>query len=160
MRRRQKNKLDSRTGRPARAAASRPQKRGINMSAKLKYTGFVLFLAAAFATVGVLAHDEAEGDPYFKIAKNGQVNFNSDVRIGEQILKKGKYIVQHRVDGTDHVFVFVDLKRESQQTTVHSKGVFPGDRSGESGVHGKEQKDRTIVITKIEMAAENMDHTF
>ena len=130
------------------------------MSGNLKYTGLVLFLAVAFTAAVVSAHDEAEGDPYFKIAKNGQVNFNSDVRIGDQVLKKGKYIVQHRVEGADHVFVFVDLKRESQQTTIHSKGVFPGDKSGESGIHAKEQKDRTIVITKIEMAAENMDHTF
>ena len=130
------------------------------MADKLKYIGLFLFLAAAFATAGVLAHDEAEGDPYFKIAKNGQVNFSSDVRIGDQVLKKGKYLVQHRVEGADHVFVFVDLKRESQQTTIHSKGLFPGDKSGESGIHGKEEKNRTIVITKIEMAAENMDHTF
>ena len=128
----------------------------------LKYIGPVYFLAVTFlfSTAIVFAHDEAEGDPYFKIAKNGQVNFSSDVRIGDQILKKGKYVVQHRVDGSDHVFVFVDMKRNSQQTTVHSKGVFPGDKSGASGVHAKEQKDRTIVVTKIEMAAENMDHTF
>ena len=128
----------------------------------LKYAFTVCFLAVTFlfTTAVVFAHDEAEGDPYFKISKNGQVNFDSDVRIGDQVLKKRKYIVQHRVDGADHLFVFVDMKRESQQTTVHSKGVFPGDKSGESGVHAKEQKDRTIVITKIEMATENMDHTF
>jgi hypothetical protein len=119
----------------------------------------VLVFAVTFATAKTAAHDEDEGDPSFKIAKNGQVSFNTDVRFGDVVVKKGKYIVQHRIDGADHVFDFIELKGE-QKTVIRSKGVFSGEKYSASVIHAKEEKDRSVRVTAIEMAGENMDHTF
>jgi len=119
-----------------------------------------------FATSVLARHDEQDGDPYFKIGKNGEVKFDSDIRIGDSLLKKGKYIVQHRIENGDHTFVFLNTKGDKNNSaadrplTIRSKGVFPGDGAGQSGIHGKEEKDHTVRITKIEIAGENLDHAF
>ena len=119
----------------------------------------MLVFAVTLATAKTAVHDEVEGDPSFKIGKNGQVSFNADVRFRDLVVKKGKYIVQHRIDGTGHVFDFMALKG-GQKTVVRSKGVFPGDKYAVSVIHAKEEKDRSVRVSAIEMAGENMDHTF
>ena len=43
----------------------------------------IAVFAVVVAAAKTSAHDEVEGDPLFKIAKNGQVAFNTDVRFGE-----------------------------------------------------------------------------
>ena len=119
----------------------------------------LLTFMLAFAKAGLAVHDEDPGDPSFKIGKNGEVNLKTDVRIGETILKKGKYTVQHRIEANDHMFVFLDLKHE-QTIVIRSKAVFPGEKTSESVIHAKEEKDRSARVTKIEMAGENVDHVF
>ena len=130
------------------------------------YAGFLSAFLVLFATSAVARHDEEDGDPYFKIGKNGEVKFGVDIRIGDLVLKKGKYILQHRIENGDHIFVFLNTKVEQKNAsantpiTIRSKGVFPGDGAGQSMIHGKEQKDHSVRISKIEIASENMDHTF
>ena len=119
----------------------------------------MLGIVLIFAVASVAAHDEEDGDPFFRVGKNGQVTLDTDLWFGDVVLKKGRYTLQHRIEGADHIFVFLDAKR-GQQITIHSKRVFPGDGTSESMIHAKEEKDRRVHVTKIELASENMDHTF
>lgn len=57
------------------------------------------------------------------IGKQGSISFDSDVRVGEAMLKKGEYFIQHVAEGADHVFVFKRAIRRSGYDVAPGKEV-------------------------------------
>lgn len=117
-------------------------------------------------------HDGPHGEEgptewVLKVGKTGEVNIKSDVRIGGSILKRGKYLFQHEVEGEDHVFLFTEItknrKTETLEPTVmriKSKQALPGGKTSSSRLLAKEEKDRTYRVMVIEVANEDIMHTF
>ncbi len=46
-----------------------------------------------------------------KVGKKGEITLAQQTKAGDQLLKPGTYLVQHRVSGSDHFVRFVELKR-------------------------------------------------
>ena len=114
-------------------------------------------------------HDGDHGggliDRTFKIGKAGDVNIGRDVKIGNYLVKRGKYTVVHRAEEQRHVFVLTEINKKkdpSQLTTVEIDGRFVPSIASvkKSVITAKEQRDHSYQVTTIQMVGENGDHVF
>jgi hypothetical protein len=128
-----------------------------------------VFLVFGSAVVGASLHDGDHGggliERTFKIGKTGEVNIGRDVKIGNQLFKRGKYTLVHRAEEQRHVFVLTEINKKkdpSQLTVIEVDGRFvPGSALvKKSAITAKEQRDHSYQVTKIQMAGENGDHVF
>lgn len=106
-----------------------------------------------------------------KVGKKQDVEFNVETLVGEMRLKPGRYVLQHRVDGSDHFVHFTEV----------TKGYPPaGAFAGATKAHPGEVKCRierldkkvsstkiftlkegdTVRVTKVLIAGENVAHIF
>jgi hypothetical protein len=46
----------------------------------------------------------------FGVADNQRVTFNDPMKVGDIVLPKGEYTVQHTMEGDSHIMVFTQLK--------------------------------------------------
>jgi len=115
----------------------------------------------------------AVGEPReqeLKVGKKGDIQFNEETIVGDLRLKAGRYQIQHRVDGADHLMHFTEL----------TKGLPSGVGGGSPKSHPGEVKcrlepldkkaSRTTVfvvqeggarrVTRILVAGENVTHAF
>lgn len=117
-------------------------------------------------TSSVVAHDgpHAAGpnDQVFRIGKNGEVKIGTDVRIGNTLVKKGKYIALHRVDGDNHVLALTtaDKKNEVDVITheIRMRLIPSKDPVKTSALFAEEQKDRSLRVVAVQIAGEPGDH--
>lgn len=116
-----------------------------------------------------LPHDEDEGpSPIWKIDKKGEVKIGIDTQVGEWLLKKGTYLVEHRAQGDSHVHLFtftrIEKPKKGAPAVVSEKievasTVIPTERIKNSAVHTEHEHDKDIYrVTKIEIAGENFEH--
>lgn len=114
-------------------------------------------------------HDGDHGggliDRTFKIGKAGDVDIGRDVKIGNYLVKRGKYTVVHRAEEQRHVFVLTEINKKkdpSQLTTVEIDGRFVPSIASvkKSVITAKEQRDHSYQVTTIQMVGENGDHVF
>jgi len=128
-----------------------------------------VFLVFVSSIAGAPMHDGDHGggliDRTFKIGKTGEVNVGRDVKIGNQLVKRGKYMLVHRAKEQRHVFVLTEINKKkdpSQLTTIEIDGRFvPSSASvKKSAITAKEQRDHSYQVTTIQMAGENGDHVF
>jgi hypothetical protein len=130
----------------------------------------VLVVAAlGFAVLSVGAHEPGEepsGDQDFLFGKNGEVNIKSNIMIGDLLMQKGRYKVEHRVQGAAHSFLFVRITGEKstqgmdKAIVVNSKAAFSGNKTSRSTIHVKAEKNGRNRVTSIAVSPENMEHTF
>lgn len=138
----------------------------------MKNRWLLLSLAVMVAATVVLSVTvAAAADQVIKVGKKGEMKFDQETQVGDLTLKPGHYQVQHRVDGSDHMIHFTELKG----------GHNPYYPSGPTGTaHPGEVKCRlepmnakasqTAVtmsteggarrITRIEIRGENVAHVF
>jgi hypothetical protein len=62
-----------------------------------------------WTTAAAVAADHHEHS--LKVGKKGEITLVRQTKAGDQMLKPGTYVVQHRVSGSDHFVRFVELKR-------------------------------------------------
>jgi hypothetical protein len=110
-------------------------------------------------------HGGGSTDRTFKVGKTGEVNIGTDVKIGNQLVKRGKYILTHRTEDGRHVFVLaeVDKKKAASQLStaeLDSRFLPNPERVKNSAVVTKQQRDHSYEVMKIQMAGENGDHVF
>src|SRR3989338_5203134 len=75
---------------------------------------------ALSASTAYALHDE---DPkndklpetVMKIGKDGQVNLKDDMMVGATLLKKGRYLIEHRIEEDEHWFRFTLVPAKSAQ---------------------------------------------
>ena len=71
----------------------------------------LLLLAAAVLSLPTLAQDH-QGMHHGQetiLGKKGQLHFTSQVKAGDAMLKPGMYQVQHVMEGSDHVIIFMEM---------------------------------------------------
>lgn len=81
-------------------------------------TAVVVFFLT-FGLSGAALHDGPHVGPdgeVFNVAKSGDVKIDTDVAIGEVLVKKGKYLFEHPVDGDAHILVLTGLARPRTAT--------------------------------------------
>lgn len=130
-------------------------------------------IASVAAVVIVLAlglrvaarHDGPHVGPdgeVFTVGKNGDVKIGMDIAIGDVLVRKGKYVVEHRVDGSEHVLLLtgVDPKKGSE-TPVHQirMRLLPArDVARRSALFAERLQDRSYRVNIVQIAGEAGDH--
>jgi hypothetical protein len=128
-------------------------------------TSSILMFALGIPTAAVHDgnHAAGPGDKIFKVGKNGDVKIGNDVKIGEILVKKGKYLFEHRVDGGQHIVVLTSIdNKNSSEAVVHeirTRLITSRDPVKKSALFAEEQRDRSYRVTVIQIAGENGDHT-
>lgn len=123
----------------------------------------VTVLASA-APVAALhdGHDEGPTGQVFKVGKSGDVKIGNDVRIGDILVKKGKYLVAHRVHGDTHILVLTAIAQkdgsESPAYEIRMRLVPSRNPVKASALFAQEQRDHSYRVTNVQIAGENGDH--
>ncbi len=128
-------------------------------------------LCAAFLGTGSLTalhdgdHGEGPTDRTFKVSKTGEVSIGTDVKIGNQLVRRGKYMLIHRPEDDRHMFVLAEVdkkKAASQLSMIEFAGRFlsTSEQVKNSTFLAKQQRDRSYEVVKIQIAGENGDHVF
>jgi len=131
--------------------------KGIPMWAAI---GVVVLTSLAVAHDG--PHAAGPNDQVFKISKSGEVKIGADVRIGNALVKKGKYRAVHRVDGDTHVLALTtaDKKNEVDVVTheIRMQLIPSRDPVKTSALFAEEQRDRSLRVVAVQIAGEPGDH--
>lgn len=87
--------------------------------------------------------EPAPREERLKVGKKGEVQFRVETRIGEFLLKPGRYRVEHRVEGRDHFVYFTE--------------AVEGGRGSASGAPVQDSQPRPVAIRCRVAAAETRD---
>ena len=124
----------------------------------------ILLLAATFSLA-------AQKEQVLKVGKKGDISFDTETKVGDLTLKPGRYSVQHRVQGSDHVVHFTEVTKPLPYsgTGGGSPKAHPGEvkcsleplkaKAGETAVY-LANEDGTLRIKKITIRGENVAHVF
>jgi hypothetical protein len=125
-------------------------------------TAAVLLLA-----LGSRAGAAHDGDHFgpdgeaFTVGRNGDVKIGEDVVIGAVLVRKGKYILQHRLDRDAHILLLTSVADKSGVTRLHeiSMRLIPSpDVPKKSALFAERLKDRSYRVTVVQIAGEGGDH--
>ena len=136
-----------------------------------KHRAIAIVLCVLVGSIGSLMafhdgdHGEGPVDTTFKVNKTGEVNIGMDVKIGTYLVKRGKYMLTHRVEDERHVFVLAEINKKKQPAQlamyeVASRFLTNPKPVKNSTLSAMEQKDHSIEVVKIQIAGENGDHIF
>ena len=125
----------------------------------------VVVFCLAFELSGAALHDGPHVGPdgeVFNVGKNGDVKIDTDVAIGETLVKKGKYLFEHRVDGDAHILVLTGLEtKNGGEAPVHQirMRLLPSrDHVKKSALFAERLRDRSYRVSLVQIAGEAGDH--
>ena len=139
------------------------QKRCLLLSMAAIVTG-ILLLGVSVAS--------AADEQVIKVGKKGEMMFSQDTQVGDLTLKAGHYQMQHRVDGSDHMIHFTELKGVHRNPYYESGATgtaHPGEvKCRLEPMNAKASETRVTLsteggvrrITRIEIQGENVAHVF
>ena len=118
----------------------------------------VLFAVASQAQEHVHPHDDSIPPQIFRADKSNQVSFKKEMAFGKEILPKGRYLVEHRVDGSAHLISF---KSASKGTEIQLEArTIPGSQKvSRTEILALPDKDR-FEIVRILVPGESVEHLF
>ena len=105
-----------------------------------------------------------------KVGKNVDLTFDKETGVGDLTLKPGHYVLQHRVNGTDHFIQFTEWSKGGNRFSA--RGVpkaHAGDVKCKLESLDKKVKQTAIFtakegdaqrIIKVVVAGENVEHVF
>jgi hypothetical protein len=113
----------------------------------------------------------AADEQVVKVGKKGEIRFSQDTQVGDLTLKAGHYQMQHRVDGTDHMIHFTELK--GGHNPYYPSGptgmAHPGEVKCRLEPMSAKAKETAVTvstesgvrrITRVEIEGENVAHVF
>lgn len=125
------------------------------------------------ATVALSVTVAAAADhQVIKVGKKGEVMFSQETQVSDLTLKPGHYQMQHRVEGSDHMIHFTELKgvhRDPYHQSAPMGTAHPGEvKCRLEPINAKASETRVELsteggvrrITRIEIAGENVAHVF
>ena len=129
--------------------------------------GLCVLLAGAGSVAAYHDGDHGEGptDKTFKIGKTGEVNIGADVKIGNRLVKRGKYILMHQVGEDRHMIVLAEInkKKAAGELSIIEFGtrfLRTSDVVKNSTILARQLRDYSYEFMKIQIAGENGDHVF
>jgi hypothetical protein len=134
------------------------------MKRMLSPTAVVVFFLA-FGLSGAAFHDGPHVGPdgeVFNVGKNRDVKIGMDVVIGDVLVKKGKYLFEHRLDGNTHVLVLTGLQpKNGAEAPIHQiqmRFISSKDAVKKSALFAERQRDRSYRVSVIQITGESGDH--
>lgn len=127
----------------------------------------VVILAATVALSVTVA--AAADQQVIKVGKKGEVDFDQPTQVGEITLKTGHYQMQHRVEGSDHMIHFTQLKGMQPFLSGPTDMVHAGEVKCHLEPMNAKASETTVTmsteggvqrITRIEIKGENVAHVF
>lgn len=98
----------------------------------------------------------------FTVGKKGDVNVREDVKIGaEFVLKKGKYLFEHRVDGDQHLITLTGMVKQGMPVPVYEipTRTFASKITARQSVFvAKEMVDHSLQIAVVHVLGEALEH--
>lgn len=147
--------------------------------AKMKYTLSTLAVAALLLAGGNLAtlsaqHNHggmqasprtedrstmmmASPDQALEVGKKREVTFSSATQVGDVLLKPGKYILQHHIDGADHVLRFAALSNKNSSGEVKCT-VEPLEKKVTQTTMRLQNTGTSLRLVQVQLAGENVAH--
>lgn len=106
-----------------------------------------------------------------KVGKKQDVEFTVETLVGEMRLKPGRYVLQHRVDGSDHFVHFTEVAKAvpASGTGGGATKAHPGEVKCGLEPLEKKVKQTTVYmaeegearrVTKVLIRGENVAHVF
>jgi hypothetical protein len=97
----------------------------------------------------------------YGVADVQQVTFTAPIKIGEIVLPKGEYKVEHTMQGEDHIMVFTQLHTKSPVTTKAKCQLVKLDTKAQQThvVYGQNGA-KTPVLQEIVFKGETAKHVF
>jgi hypothetical protein len=133
--------------------------RGSVLKAIMLISAMALFAAAHEG------HDDPLLPHTVKIGKTGEVAFGMPVRFGETLLRKGRFILEHRVEGNQHWIRLTPVPAKGPVAQTAPAVELPAKVGG---AKGKVTKSEVLVhpikdvfeIVRITIAGEDVEHFF
>ena len=131
------------------------------MNRLTSWIAVVLFVLASAAAAHDGSHGDAPDYEVFKIGKNGEVKIATAVKIGDVVVKKGKYLAAHRIEADSHLLVLTAADKKTGEAVVHEirMRLIPSkDPVKMSALFAQEQRDRSLRVTAVQIVGEPGDH--
>jgi hypothetical protein len=97
----------------------------------------------------------------YGVADTRKISFSEPIKVGDVVLPKGEYKVQHTMEGENHIMVFTQLKA-SEPAVAHVKcQLVPLAKKAERTevMYGHNQTD-THVLQEMVFAGDTAKHVF
>ena len=130
-----------------------------------------LAVLAGMVVLNTIPAVAAKHEQTLKVGKRGDFTLTTETMVGNMMLKPGRYIIQHRVEGEDHFIHFTEVTGPDVHGT-HGGGVpkaHPGEvkckleplsKKAEATAVYTDSKGGMNRVTKVEIAGENVAHLF
>lgn len=99
----------------------------------------------------------ANPDDALKVGKKREVTFSADTQVGGVLLKAGKYTLQHRVDGVDHVLRFVAVSNKNSSGEVKCT-LEPLEKKAAHTTMRLQNTGTSLRLVQVQLAGENVAH--
>lgn len=139
---------------------------------KLRTAIFVSFVGVLIWTLTAAAAPK-DKEHSQKVGKKGEITLAQPTKVGDNVLKPGTYVVQHRTAGGDHFVRFVEWKAVERMDAETRFTYTEADKAGEVKCrveHAPGPINETTVytapdaagqrITKVAIKGEDVVHVF
>ena len=127
-----------------------------------------MFSILALVLLVLHPHDEIPRDRQYRINAKGELNLLDDTIIRDTLLRRGRYLIVHGVDGNEHWFVISQapgqnaIPRPAVRTTAT---LLPASRQASKFiVYARPPQDEDgrdpYRITRIDFPGEDVEHSF
>jgi hypothetical protein len=130
----------------------------------MKWIAGVPFVLALVSASGLSAHDGHDDvtEQTFKVGNKGEVKFGEDVKMGGFLVKKGRYVLEHHIDGARHLLVLTSAERREAQVAVtyevSTEVVSSKLPVKKSAIYAAERDDHELQVAVVQILGENIDH--
>ena len=146
----------------------------MNSSGRSFAMALMFVLSAGYFGLSARAQHSGHGEvsiperPYIeklRINEDGQVKLSTDARVGGAVLKRGRYVFEHVVEGEGHFIAFkrVDVSGvEAQEQVIRVKcRLEPLNKPAKhTELHSKVTTRGEKTIEKLQIQGENVRHVF
>jgi hypothetical protein len=125
-------------------------------------TAFAIALAVGSAAVAPHDEDGGPGQAVYKVGQNGEVKIGDRVSVGDVVVPKGKYRLDHHVEGSTHVVVLTGLDSKASAapwTHEFRMQLIPEKQVAKrSAIFADELPNGSLRLSVIQIAREAGDH--
>ena len=124
-------------------------------------SAMLILLLGIFSLAALAQHKDM-----VSIGKKGVILFDAPVRVGDTLLKPGKYQIQHVMEGQDHVIVFTKMSHQSpsvptkEVTRVKCKVEPLGEKAKHSGLRFGTNTAGEKTVEEVHIQGESVKHVF
>ena len=121
----------------------------------------ILMLAAFSGATSAHDEDGGPGQAVFKVDGKGAVKIGDPLMIGTLTVPKGRYLLEHRVEGTEHIIVLTRAAAKGSDAWTHefAMRLIPEKQVAKrSAIFASELRDGSLELSAIQIVGEAGDH--